>query len=68
MEVWVGGFAEAVLEWVRRARAAVAEAREAEDAYAVAVAEGELDDALRIARGLGVEPGVASEGEDGGAA
>ncbi|MFE7316504.1 hypothetical protein ACFU7T_25935 [Streptomyces sp. NPDC057555] len=51
----MGGFAEMVLERVRQARIAVAEARADEDAYAVAVAEDELDDALRIARGLGLE-------------
>ncbi|MEW1658688.1 MULTISPECIES: hypothetical protein [unclassified Streptomyces] len=56
----MGGFAEMVLERVRQARIAVAEARADEDAYAVAVAEDELDDALRIARGLGLE----DEGEE----
>lgn len=62
----MGGFAEAVQERVRRARAAVAEAYEAEDAYEVAVAEDELDDALRIARGLGLDPDAAPTDENGG--
>ncbi|MCQ8835051.1 hypothetical protein [Streptomyces malaysiensis] len=48
-------FAEALLERVRQARAALEEALESEDAYAVAVAEDELDDAVRVARGLGVD-------------
>ncbi len=63
----MGGFAEAVQERVRRARAAVAAAYEAEDAYEVSVAEDELDDALRVARGLGVDPDAAPEAENGGA-
>ncbi|MGO4754278.1 hypothetical protein AB4212_37710 [Streptomyces sp. 2MCAF27] len=48
-------FAEALLERVRQARAALEAALEAEDAYAVAVAEDELDDAVRVARELGVD-------------
>lgn len=48
-------FAEALLERVRQARAALEEALESEDAYSVAVAEDELDDAVRVARGLGVD-------------
>lgn len=50
-------FVEAVLGRVREARAGVRVAVEAEDAYLVAVAEDELDDALRIARGHGIDPG-----------
>ncbi|MEK2478819.1 MULTISPECIES: hypothetical protein [Streptomyces] len=62
----MGGFAEAVRERVRRARAAVAQAQQEGDAYAVAVAEDELDDALRTARGLGLElPDAAAEAEGG---
>ncbi|MFD8377005.1 hypothetical protein ACFV2X_00145 [Streptomyces sp. NPDC059679] len=58
-------FAEALLERVRQARAALKAALEAEDAYAVAVAEDELDDAVRMARelGVGVETDTAEAGE-----
>ncbi|MGW7005583.1 hypothetical protein ACWGCW_22960 [Streptomyces sp. NPDC054933] len=59
----MSGFVEAVLERVRDARAAVEAALEAEDAYAVAVAQGELDDALRIAHRHGIDPGP--DGADG---
>ncbi|MFE7612722.1 hypothetical protein [Streptomyces celluloflavus] len=52
----MGGYAEAVRERVRVARAAVAEAREAADPYAPAVAENELDDALRLASSVAVDP------------
>ncbi|MFE0042648.1 hypothetical protein [Streptomyces albireticuli] len=55
----VGGFVEAARARVRRARAAVEAAREAGDAYALAVAADELEDALRLAR----ENGVDMEGE-----
>ncbi|MEK2473874.1 hypothetical protein [Streptomyces noursei] len=51
----MGGFAESVRERVRAARAAVEAARAADDAYALAVAEDELDDALRIAHGIGID-------------
>ncbi|MGD3105993.1 hypothetical protein [Streptomyces sp. YGL11-2] len=65
----MGGFAESVRERVRAARAAVAAARTADDAYALAVAEDELDDALRIARSVGVDPdGGTASGAQGGAA
>ncbi|GGU61849.1 hypothetical protein GCM10010211_28600 [Streptomyces albospinus] len=64
----MGGFAESVRERVRAARAAVAAARTADDAYALAVAEDELDDALRIARGVGIDPdGGTAAGAQGGA-
>ncbi|MDW6066009.1 hypothetical protein SAZ11_59865 [Streptomyces sp. FXJ1.4098] len=58
-------FAEALLERVRQARAALEAALEAEDAYAVAVAEDELDDAVRVARelGVGVETDATEAGE-----
>ncbi|KUL33430.1 hypothetical protein ADL22_33345 [Streptomyces sp. NRRL F-4489] len=52
----MGGFAESVRERVRAARAAVEAAQAADDAYALAVAQDELDDALRIARSVGVDP------------
>ncbi|MBB5122291.1 hypothetical protein [Streptomyces eurocidicus] len=55
----MGGFVEAALARVRRAREAVEAAREAGDAYALAVAADELEDALRLAR----ENGVDTEGE-----
>ena len=58
----MGEFVEAARERVRAARAALAAAMEDEDAYAAAVAQDELDDALRVARWHGVyvddfEPG-----------
>ncbi|MGW3565127.1 hypothetical protein ACWDSL_14740 [Streptomyces sp. NPDC000941] len=58
-------FAEALLERVRQARAALEAALEAEDAYAVAVAQDELDDAVRVARelGVGVETDASETGE-----
>lgn len=46
----MGGFAEVMRERVRRAQAALDAARESGDAYAVAVAADELDDATRLAR------------------
>ncbi|MEU1784849.1 hypothetical protein ABZ553_02745 [Streptomyces sparsogenes] len=48
-------YAEALLERVRQARAALEAALEARDAYAVAVAQDELDDAVRVARRVGVD-------------
>ncbi|MFJ8113288.1 hypothetical protein [Streptomyces sp. NPDC096132] len=51
----MGGFVEAVRERVREARARLAAALAAEDAYEVAVAEDELDDAMRVARRHGVD-------------
>ncbi|MFG2549507.1 hypothetical protein [Streptomyces sp. NPDC048581] len=48
-------FAEALLERVRQARVALEAALEAEDTYAVAVAQDELDDAVRVARRHGVD-------------
>jgi hypothetical protein len=59
-------FAEALLERVRQARAVLEAALESEDAYAVAVAQDELDDAVRVARrhGVGADPVEAeAEGE-----
>ncbi|WP_411126911.1 hypothetical protein [Streptomyces sp. x-19] len=65
----MGGFAESVRERVRAARAAVEAARAADDPAALAVAEDELDDALRIARGVGIDPDRRSGGTgQGGAA
>lgn len=46
----MGGFAEVMRARVRRAQAALEAARASGDAYAVAVAADELDDALRLAR------------------
>ncbi|MFE0179112.1 hypothetical protein ACFWZ2_43095 [Streptomyces sp. NPDC059002] len=54
----MGGFVEAVLERVRDARAVLEAALEAEDAYEVAVARDELDDALRLARLHGIDAGA----------
>ncbi|WP_129305279.1 hypothetical protein [Streptomyces sp. L2] len=61
----MGGFADAVRERVREARAAVAAAVEAGDAYEAAVARDELDDALRVARGHGIDIGGGVEVEEG---
>ncbi|MCC3771206.1 hypothetical protein [Streptomyces sp. UNOC14_S4] len=57
----MGGFTEAVRDRVRQAQAALAAAREADDAYEVAVASDELEDALRLAR----EHGVAVDAAEG---
>ncbi|MGW1871339.1 hypothetical protein ACWCPS_38180 [Streptomyces mauvecolor] len=57
----VGGFTEALQERVHNAREAVAAALAAEDAYEMALAQGELDDALRLARKHGIDVG-AEEG------
>ncbi|MFI9202473.1 hypothetical protein [Streptomyces sp. NPDC053048] len=61
----MSAFAEAMRERVRAARAALAEARTAGDAYAAAVAEDELDDALRLALAHGVTTEAAPDGDDG---
>ncbi len=61
----MGGFAESVRERVRAARAAVEEARASGDAYALAVAEDELDDAVRVARSVDVDPGPVPGDEPG---
>ncbi|MEV7975542.1 hypothetical protein [Streptomyces sp. NPDC086519] len=60
----MGTVVEALLARVRAARSALAAAREAEDPYAVAVAQDELDDAVRFARrhGLDVESAEPHEG------
>ncbi|MGW7547131.1 hypothetical protein ACWGKQ_39430 [Streptomyces sp. NPDC054770] len=54
---------EALLSRVRAARAALAAARAAEDPYAVAVAQDELDDAVRFARRHGLDVGATEPGE-----
>lgn len=56
--------AEALLARVRAAQADLADAVNAEDPYAIAVAEDELDDAVRMARrhGLSVEVTGTDEG------
>ncbi|MGN5377434.1 hypothetical protein BIV25_07435 [Streptomyces sp. MUSC 14] len=51
----MGGFADAVRERVRDARAALSAALQDEDAYEVAVAQDELDDALRVALRHGID-------------
>ncbi|MFE1312521.1 hypothetical protein [Streptomyces sp. NPDC058755] len=62
-EVAVNEVAEALLARVRAARARLAAALSAADAYDVAVAQDELDDAVRLARrhGLDVEATGADE-------
>ena len=52
----MSAFVEAVLERVREARATLAAALGAGDTYLVAVAQDELEDALRVARGHGIDP------------
>ncbi|MFR9797572.1 hypothetical protein ACL02U_16940 [Streptomyces sp. MS06] len=62
----MGGFPEALMERVRAARAGLEAALETQDAYEVAVAQDELDDAVRIARANGVDveaDAVPEEGE-----
>jgi len=63
-EVGVSEVAEALLARVRAARAGLADAVANEDPYAVAVAQDELDDAVRLARATGVVVGEF-EGEEG---
>jgi hypothetical protein len=62
VEVGVDTVTEALLARVRAARAGLADAVAAEDVYAVAVAQDELDDAVRLARGLGLD--VEAAGAD----
>ncbi|WP_406405715.1 hypothetical protein [Streptomyces sp. NBC_01643] len=59
----MGGFTEAALERVRAARTRLDAASEADDAYEVAMAEDELEDALRLARkhGISTEDGVGGQ-------
>ncbi|MDN3027162.1 hypothetical protein [Streptomyces sp. S.PB5] len=57
----MGGFTEAARRRVRAARAALTTALEAEDAYATAVAQDELDDAVRLAHRHGIDVGVEAE-------
>jgi hypothetical protein len=61
----VGGFVEAVRERVREARAALSVALGAEDAYEVAVAQDELDDALRVASRHGIDVGADAAADEG---
>jgi hypothetical protein len=64
VEVAVNEVAEALLARVRAAQTGLAAAVSTGDAYDVAVAEDELDDAMRLARrhGLDVEATGADEG------
>jgi hypothetical protein len=64
LEVGVSEVAEALLTRVHAARAGLAAAVAADDAYAIAVAQDELDDAVRLARrhGLDVEAAGSDEG------
>jgi hypothetical protein len=62
-EVEVSEVVEALLARVRAARARLADAVAAEDPYAVAVAQDELDDAVRFARRHGLD--VQAAGADG---
>ncbi|MEV5986740.1 hypothetical protein AB0L85_17220 [Streptomyces sp. NPDC052051] len=47
-------FAEAMLQRIRQARTALAAARAADDVFAEAVAQDELEDAVRLARRHGI--------------
>lgn len=63
-EVEVSEVVEALLARVRTARARLADAMAAEDPYAVAVAQDELDDAVRFARRHGLDVQAAeADGE-----
>ncbi|MEV4502317.1 hypothetical protein [Streptomyces klenkii] len=53
----VSEFAEAMRRRLRQAREALAAAESDGDAYEIAVAEDELEDALRLARSHGLDPG-----------
>ncbi|MFF4580143.1 hypothetical protein [Streptomyces sp. NPDC001389] len=59
----MAGFAEAALERVRAARARLAAAHHAGDAFEEAQATEELEDALRMACDHGVHTGVEAEGQ-----
>ncbi|WP_406858935.1 hypothetical protein ABZO31_01285 [Streptomyces sp. HUAS MG47] len=58
-------FGEAVRQRVRAARSRLEEARAAGDAYDAALAEDELDDALRLARKHGIDPDDAGAPAEG---
>jgi hypothetical protein len=60
----VGTVVEALLARVRAARARLAAAAAARDPYAVAVAQDELDDAVRMARGHGLDVEVERADEE----
>ncbi|MXM67996.1 hypothetical protein GR925_32325 [Streptomyces sp. HUCO-GS316] len=64
MEVGVGTVVEALLARVQAARSGLASALEAEDPYVVAVAQDELDDAVRLARRHGLDVEAAGAGEE----
>ncbi|MEU8869068.1 hypothetical protein [Streptomyces umbrinus] len=64
IQVWrvgVGEFAEALLARVREARAGLAAAVDAEDAYAASVAQSDLDDVVWLARRHGID--IEADGE-----
>ncbi|MFD5123542.1 hypothetical protein [Streptomyces sp. NPDC058385] len=56
-------YVEALHGRVRRARLSLALALEEKDAYAVAAAQDELDDAVRLARSAGVDVGEIGDEE-----
>ncbi|WP_367318706.1 hypothetical protein [Streptomyces sp. HUAS ZL42] len=60
----MGAVVEALLARVQAARTGLAAAVEAEDPYAVAVAQDELDDAVRLARRHGLDVKVSGVGEE----
>ena len=63
-EVGVGTVVEALLARVGAARAGLAAAVAADDPYDVAVAQDELDDAVRFARRCGLDVEVAGADEE----
>ena len=63
VEVGVGAAVDALLARVRAAQAGLVAAAEAGDPYAVAVAQDELDDAVRLARGYGLDVEAAGGNE-----
>lgn len=63
-EVGVGEVAEALLARVQQARVGLATALADEDPYAVAVAQDELDDAVRLACGHGLDVEAAGADEE----
>ncbi|MFC7303891.1 hypothetical protein ACFQVC_06640 [Streptomyces monticola] len=58
----MSGYAEALLERVEQARAKVAAAVAKDDPYALAVAQDDLEDALRVARRHGLNVRDEDEG------
>lgn len=58
----MGGFVAAATERIHRAQVQVEAARQIDDAYEVALAVGELEDALRVADDHGLMVNAMGEG------